>query len=162
MDENDDIRTVLSSAASGPPMRFDAGDVIARGGRIRRRRKRWTMAGSSAATAVILVVAGFLAGQHGGTDPAPVQPAGPGLSTVPSSPSAPSKPAPEPSAGAGESHPPPEVPTAKTGTSQRVPSATSVPRTIPERRPGTAPTSEAPGDRQTVPTAAPGTDRTTR
>ncbi|MFD9895073.1 hypothetical protein ACFWY9_37505 [Amycolatopsis sp. NPDC059027] len=156
MDENDDIRTVLSSAASGPPMRFDAADVIARGGRIRRRRKRWAMAGSSAATAVILVVAGFMAGHHLGADPAPIQPAGPGLSTVPSSPSSP-VPAPE-QATSPERQSVPEQP--NVGTATPGAPGTSVPKTS-QRLPGPTPTRQVPGSAP-VPTAAPGTERTTR
>ncbi|MEV4051512.1 hypothetical protein AB0J55_10015 [Amycolatopsis sp. NPDC049688] len=83
MDPEDDVRAFLTGAAGGPqpPMRLEATDVIERGGRVRRRRKRLAVAGTSAATAVVLAVAGFLAGHRGGL-PEPVQPAGPGLSTV--------------------------------------------------------------------------------
>lgn len=84
MDPEDDVRAFLTGAAGGtqPPMRLEATDVIARGGRVRRRRKRWAMAGTSTATAVILAVAGFLAGHRAGP-PDPVQPADPPvLSTV--------------------------------------------------------------------------------
>ena len=78
-----DVRAFLTGAAGGPqpPMRLDAADVIERGGQVRRRRKHWAIAGTSTATAVILAVAGFLAGHRAGP-PDPVQPAGPGLSTV--------------------------------------------------------------------------------
>ena len=83
MDREDDVRAFLTGAAGGsqPPMRLDATDVIERGGRVRRRRKRWAVAGTSTATAVILAVAGFLAGHRAGP-PDPVQPAGPVLSTI--------------------------------------------------------------------------------
>ncbi|GHG18593.1 MULTISPECIES: hypothetical protein [Amycolatopsis] len=83
MDPEDDVRAFLTGAAGGsqPPMRLEAADVIERGGRVRRRRKRFAVAGTSAATAVVLAVAGFLAGHRAGP-PEPVQPAGPGLSTV--------------------------------------------------------------------------------
>jgi hypothetical protein len=83
MDPEDDVRAFLTGAAGGaqPPMRLDATDVIERGGRVRRRRKRWAVAGTSTATAVILAVAGFLAGHRAGP-PDPVQPADPGLSTI--------------------------------------------------------------------------------
>jgi hypothetical protein len=83
MDPEDDVRAFLSGAAGGPqpPMRLEATDVIERGGRVRRRRKRWAVAGTSTATAVILAVAGFLAGHRAGP-PDPVQPADPGLSTI--------------------------------------------------------------------------------
>lgn len=93
MDPEDDVRAFLTGAAGGtqPPMRLEATDVIERGGRVRRRRKRWAVAGTSTATAVILAVAGFLAGHRAGP-PDPVQPADPGLSTIgttaPSSPPA--------------------------------------------------------------------------
>jgi hypothetical protein len=82
MDPEDDVRAILTGAAGDtPPMRLEAADVIERGGRIRRRRKRLAVAGTSTATAVILAVAGFLAGHLAGP-PAPVQPADPGLSTI--------------------------------------------------------------------------------
>ncbi len=83
MDPEDDVRAILTGAAGGPqpPMRLEATDVIERGGRVRRRRKRFAVAGTSAATAVVLAVAGFLAGHRVGP-PEPVQPAGPGLSTI--------------------------------------------------------------------------------
>jgi hypothetical protein len=83
MDSEEDVRAFLTGAAGGPqpPMRLDAADVIERGGRVRRRRKRFAVAGTSTATAVVLAVAGFLAGHRAGP-PEPVQPAGPGLSTV--------------------------------------------------------------------------------
>ncbi|WP_439385769.1 hypothetical protein [Amycolatopsis lexingtonensis] len=83
MDPEDDVRAYLTSAAGGarPPMRLEAADVIERGGRIRRRRKRLAVASTSAATAVVLAVAGFLAGHRAGP-PEPVQPAGPVLSTI--------------------------------------------------------------------------------
>ncbi|MDT7805827.1 MAG: hypothetical protein QOI78_9260, partial [Actinomycetota bacterium] len=82
MDPEDDVRVILTGvAADTPPMRLEAADVIERGGRIRRRRKRMAVAGTSTATAVILAVAGFLAGHRLGP-PDPVQPADPGLSTI--------------------------------------------------------------------------------
>ncbi|MEV6872580.1 hypothetical protein [Amycolatopsis sp. NPDC051128] len=83
MDPEDDVRVFLTGAAGGtqPPMRLEAADVIERGGRVRRRRKRFAVAGTSAATAVVLAVAGFLAGHRAGP-PEPVMPAGPGLSTI--------------------------------------------------------------------------------
>jgi hypothetical protein len=83
MDPEDDVRAFLTGAAGGPqpPMRLEAADVIERGGRVRRRRKRLAVAGTSTATAVVLAVAGFLAGHRAGP-PEPVQPAGPGLSTI--------------------------------------------------------------------------------
>ncbi|MEV7093339.1 hypothetical protein AB0M80_10910 [Amycolatopsis sp. NPDC051045] len=83
MDPEDDVRAILTGAAGGPqpPMRLEAADVIERGGRVRRRRKRLAVAGTSTATAVVLAVAGFLAGHRAGP-PEPVEPAGPGLSTI--------------------------------------------------------------------------------
>jgi hypothetical protein len=83
MDPEDDVRAFLTGAAGGPrpPMRLEATDLIERGGRVRRRRKRWAVAGTSTATAVILAVAGFLAGHRAGP-PDPLQPADPGLSTI--------------------------------------------------------------------------------
>ena len=83
MEPEDDVRAFLTGAAGGPqpPMRLEAADVIERGGRVRRRRKRFAVAGTSTATAVVLAVAGFLAGHRAGP-PEPVEPAGPGLSTI--------------------------------------------------------------------------------
>ncbi|WP_410629738.1 hypothetical protein [Amycolatopsis sp. cmx-4-83] len=93
MDPEDDVRAYLTGAAGGaqPPMRLEAADVIERGGRVRRRRKRLAVASTSAATAVVLAVAGFLAGHRAGPLE-PVQPAGPGLSTIGTSSPAPSPP----------------------------------------------------------------------
>ena len=83
MDPEDDVRAFLTGAAGSPqpPMRLEAADVIERGGRVRRLRKRFAVAGTSTATAVVLAVAGFLAGHRAGP-PEPVEPAGPGLSTI--------------------------------------------------------------------------------
>lgn len=141
MDTEDDIRAALTHAAGGPPMRLQADDVIARGGRIRRRRKRLAVAGSSVATALVLAVAGFAAGHRGG-EPTPVQPARPELSTVaPTTPPAgpaPAhvEPAPEATAPTDRRLPPepsttsrPRSPTTPSST-QKPPSATTV-RTAP-------------------------------
>ncbi|WP_329070594.1 hypothetical protein [Amycolatopsis sp. NBC_01480] len=87
MDPDDDVRVMFSQVTNGPPMELDASDVIARGGRVRRRRKRWAVAGSSVATAAVLVVAGLAVGHRAG--PTPVEPARPGLSTVAPAPSSP-------------------------------------------------------------------------
>ena len=124
MDTEDDIRAALAHAAGGPPMRLQADDVIARGGRIRRLRKRWAVAGSSVATALVLAVAGFSAGHRGG-EPAPVQPAGrPELSTV--APAPPVTPAPEPTQAPAEVRPGAGEPT----SSQIAPALPSSPRPV--------------------------------
>ncbi|WP_328446030.1 MULTISPECIES: hypothetical protein [unclassified Amycolatopsis] len=98
MDPEDDVRVILTGATGDtPPMRLEAADVIERGGRIRRRRKRLAVVGTSTATAVILAVAGFLAGHRLGP-PDPVQPADPGLSTLgTTAPPSPPSPLPMPS-----------------------------------------------------------------
>ncbi|MBB5854527.1 hypothetical protein ACFQ05_14555 [Amycolatopsis umgeniensis] len=80
MDE--DIKSVLSHEVSGPPLGIRAADIIERGGRIRRRRKRLAVAGSSLATAAVIVFGAVAVGGRGGEGTAPVQPAGPGLSTI--------------------------------------------------------------------------------
>ncbi|MEV8609436.1 hypothetical protein AB0383_16135 [Amycolatopsis sp. NPDC051373] len=84
-----DIRALFSTLPDGPPLTLSAADIINDGARIRRRRKRLAVAGTSGATAAVLVVAGlavsFAAGHHG--PPTPVQPAGPGLSTIAPTPS---------------------------------------------------------------------------
>jgi hypothetical protein len=151
MDPEDDVRAILTGAAGGPqpPMRLEAADVVERGGRVRRRRKRLAVAGTSTATAVILAVAGFLAGHRAGP-PQPVEPAGPGLSTIgttsPASPTA-RLPVPAPSM-------PPSV--APKGTSPRSP-RTSVPQqpslTRPTNRstPTTALPSAGPAETRTSP-----------
>lgn len=127
MDPEDDVRAILTGAAGGsqPPMRLEAADVIERGGRVRRRRKRFAVAGTSTATAVVLAVAGFLAGHRAGP-PEPVQPAGPGLSTIgTTSPAASPTDLPVPATSIA-----PAAPTAEPGRSTplRVPSRSSVPQ----------------------------------
>jgi hypothetical protein len=141
MDPEDDVRVFLTGAAGGtqPPMRLEAADVIERGGRVRRRRKRFAVAGTSAATAVVLAVAGFLAGHRAGP-PEPVMPAGPGLSTIGTT-------APLPS--------PSEIPVPATSIP---PPSVTADRTTP--RPGRAPVQETPStsrsaSRPTPTTAAP-------
>ncbi|WP_410607184.1 hypothetical protein [Amycolatopsis sp. lyj-109] len=155
MDPEDDVRAILTGAAGGaqPPMRLEAADVIERGGRVRRRRKRFAVAGTSAATAVVLAVAGFLAGHRVGP-PQPVEPAGPGLSTIGTTSPSPSPlevPVPAtsiapaaPSAEPGETRPrtqrtsAPQVPSAgPRDTSRRAPTATPSSTTV-ATRPGAA------------------------
>jgi len=130
MDPEDGVRAILSDAAGGsqPPMRLEAADVIERGGRVRRRRKRFAVAGTSTATAVILAVAGFLAGHRAGP-PDPVQPAGPGLSTIGTTAPAPPSMAPEvPATSIAPPTPEPGRTTTRTTASNpRVPSAASRP-----------------------------------
>ncbi|SFW49314.1 hypothetical protein [Amycolatopsis australiensis] len=130
MDPEDDVRAFLTGAAGGPqpPMRLDAADVIERGGRVRRRRKRLAVAGTSTATAVILAVAGFLAGHRAG--PAnPVLPAGPGLSTVgTSAPAAPTRTEVAATSVAPPAAAPDEPPRTQRTTVAQPPSATQVPR----------------------------------
>ncbi|MET9260797.1 hypothetical protein [Amycolatopsis sp. NPDC004079] len=119
------VRALFAQAPDGPPMRVDAADVIVRGAAIRRKRKRWAVAGSSAATVAVIVVAGLAVGSRG-TEQPPVMPAGPGLATVspaPSSPAGPMKtpsypaPGPEVSPGSPDRQPPTE-PGQRAGTSR--------------------------------------------
>ncbi|MFI5605708.1 hypothetical protein [Amycolatopsis sp. NPDC051903] len=119
--EDPDVRALFSHPPAGPPLSLSASDVITRGSRIRRRRKRLAVAGSSMATALVLVLAGLAVGHRGTAGPAPVEPAGPGLSTV--------APVPSPSAAPGSSLPaaPPLPETTQSGTE------------TPPRRPGQAP-----------------------
>ncbi|UMP02446.1 hypothetical protein [Amycolatopsis sp. EV170708-02-1] len=136
MDE--DIKGVLSHGASGPPLGIRAADIIERGGRIRRRRKRLAVAGSSLATIGVIVFGAIAVGGRGGEGPAPVQPAGPGLSTI-----APSPVSPAPS----ESTPRPEV------TPEAPPAASSAPAT---HQPRSTPKTVTPGrTTTTVPRARP-------
>ncbi len=91
MDE--DIKGVLSPEPKGPPLVIRAADIIERGGRIRRRRKRLAVTGSALATVAVIAVGAFAVGGRGGEAP-PVQPAGPGLSTVSPAPPPPAELAP--------------------------------------------------------------------
>lgn len=95
-DEDEAVRALFARAPDGPPMQIDAAGVIVRGAAVRRKRKRWAVAGSSAATVAVLVVAGLAVGGRG-TEPPPVMPAGPGLATVSPTPSAPAGPMKTPS-----------------------------------------------------------------
>ncbi|MEV6446137.1 hypothetical protein [Amycolatopsis sp. NPDC051716] len=151
MDHEDDVRAILTGAAGGPQpaMRLEAADVIERGGRVRRRRKRFAVAGTSTATAVVLAVAGFLAGHRAGP-PEPVQPAGPGLSTIGTTSPAPRSTSPTevpatsiapPTAEPGQTRPrssrtTPQAPSAGPRTVARPGPATSLTTSIPvETRP---------------------------
>ncbi|WP_063695808.1 hypothetical protein [Amycolatopsis orientalis] len=82
------VRALFARTPDGPPMQVEAADVIVRGAAVRRKRKRWAVAGSSAATVAVLVVAGLAVGSRG-TEQPPVMPAGPGLATVSPTPSSP-------------------------------------------------------------------------
>lgn len=136
MDE--DIKGVLSHGASGPPLGIRAADIIERGGRIRRRRKRLAVAGSSLATVAVIVFGAIAVGGRGGEGSAPVQPAGPGLSTI-----SPASVSPSPS----ESTPRPEVTPEKPPPPATTPKADqprSTPRTVQPGRTTTAVPPRAP------------------
>jgi len=150
MDPEEDVRAFLTGAAGGtqPPMRLEAADVIERGGRVRRRRKRFAVAGTSAATAVVLAVAGFLAGHRVGP-PAPVEPAGPGLSTIgTSSPAA--TPSPE-VAPATSVAPPAAEPSRTPSRATRAPQPPSAGRSSPRSVPVTSRPSSGPSEPDTPP-----------
>jgi hypothetical protein len=87
---DDEIKAIFADvgAGQGPPLGIDAHDIIERGAKIRRRRKRLAVLGTSATTAAAIVAIALASGQHTG-GPVPVQPAGPGISleTVPDTPS---------------------------------------------------------------------------
>jgi hypothetical protein len=78
-DTTDDGVKTLFTGAEGPPLGFGAADIIERGGRLRRRRKRLAVLGSSMTTVAAIVVIA-LASVHHADRPAPIEPAGPGLS----------------------------------------------------------------------------------
>ena len=125
---DDAVRALFAQAPEGPPLGLDAAGLIARGAKIRRRRKRWAVAASSAATVAVLVAAGLAVGNRE-TAPSPVMPAGPGLATVSPAPETASPvpdqlPAPDQEPGAPEN----------TGTSGRI---------APTGRPGAPRTSAA-------------------
>ncbi|WP_409461637.1 hypothetical protein [Amycolatopsis sp. GA6-003] len=143
----DDVRALFARTPDGPPMRLDAADVIVRGAAVRRKRKRWAVAGSSAATVAVLVVAGLAVGNRGAEQP-PVMPAGPGLATVspaPSSPVAPMKvppgpvqlptPGPKVSPGSPGKEPPTE-PTGSPAGASRVPEPPRAHPTTTAQAPG--------------------------
>ncbi|WP_208719821.1 hypothetical protein [Amycolatopsis circi] len=126
-EDTEAVRALFAQTPDGPPMRVDAADVIVRGAAVRRKRKRWAVAGSSAATVAVIVVAALAVGSRGAEQP-PVMPAGPGLATVspaPSSPAPPTKgpaqvptPGPEVSPGSPDKQPPAEPPGQQVGTSR--------------------------------------------
>jgi hypothetical protein len=130
MDSDDDVKVVFSDVGDGPPMGFDAGAIIERGGRIRRRRKRLAVLGTSLTTAAAIVAIALASGQRP-PDPAPVEPAGPGISLETAPPSAPSAVPPQgeaPKPGSAPTQQPP--PQAETG--KRAPGSTppAAPRTL--------------------------------
>jgi hypothetical protein len=90
MDSDDDVRVVFADVGQGPPMSIDARGIIERGGRIRRRRKRLAVLGTSVTTAAAIVAIALASGQRP-PEPAPVEPAGPGISLETAPPSAPSQ-----------------------------------------------------------------------
>lgn len=158
MDPEDDVRAFLTGAAGGaqPPMRLDAADVIERGGRVRRRRKRFAVAGTSAATAVILAVAGFLAGHRVGP-PDPVQPADPGLSTLGTT-----SPAPTPEEVPATSVAPPAAEPERTSAGRSPRSAPLPPtasRSVPRAPSTTSRPSVGPTENSAPPTAETTTSR---
>ncbi|MET8846584.1 hypothetical protein [Amycolatopsis sp. NPDC004625] len=147
MDPEDDVRAILTGAAGGtqPPMRLEAADVIERGGRVRRRRKRLAVAGTSAATAVVLAVAGFLAGHRVGP-PEPVQPAGPGLSTIgTTAPTTPTSALPVPATSIAPPVVAPERSRTQRTSVPQVPSAGPRTRPTPTTQPSSTPVETRPG-----------------
>lgn len=130
------VRALFARTPDGPPMQVDAADVIVRGAAVRRKRKRWAVAGSSAATVAVLVVAGLAVGSRG-TEPAPVMPAGPGLATVSPAPPGPPGPVQAPSRPVQAPSPGPEV---SPGSPDKAPPAER--QTVP--RPGTSRASAPP------------------
>lgn len=87
---DDDLKAAISGAGAvhGPELRMTAQDIIEHGTKVRLRRKRWAVAGTTATTAAAIIAVAVVFTQSPVT-PVPVQPAGPGLSTtsVPPSPS---------------------------------------------------------------------------
>lgn len=149
MDE--DIKSVLSHGESGPPLGIRAADIIEKGGRIRRRRKRLAVAGSSLATVAVIVLGAIAVGGRGGERPAPVQPAGPGLSTISPAPvlPAPSEAPPRPEVSA---EPPVQEPVPKPGQTHSTP-RTSQPSRMTTAVPPRGPTpTKAPSEPPTTAT----------
>ncbi|KFU80595.1 hypothetical protein BB31_13605 [Amycolatopsis lurida NRRL 2430] len=139
MDE--DIKGVLSHGASGPPLGIRAADIIERGGRIRRRRKRLAVAGSSLATVAVIVFGAIAVGGRGGEGSAPVQPAGPGLSTIAPAPVSP-VPSETPRPEVAPQEPPVSETTPKPGQTRSVPRTGQPSRTTTAVPPGPTPTKQ--------------------
>ncbi|MER6663271.1 hypothetical protein ABT256_01895 [Amycolatopsis japonica] len=137
MDE--DIKGVLSHGASGPPLGIRAADIIEQGGRIRRRRKRLAVAGSSLATIGVIVFGALAVGGRGGEGPAPVQPAGPGLSTI-----APAPVSPAPAESTPRPEVTPEKPPPPASSAPKTEQPRSTPRTLTPGRTTTAVPPRAP------------------
>ncbi|CAM2807855.1 hypothetical protein SAXI111661_02585 [Saccharomonospora xinjiangensis] len=76
MFDDDDVRALLAEvrAEPEPPLRLDASEIVARGQRIKRRRRVLTVAGSSLA---VVLVGGLVAVLAGSSTPEPAQPATP-------------------------------------------------------------------------------------
>ncbi|GAB3351298.1 hypothetical protein [Amycolatopsis echigonensis] len=129
-EDTEAVRAFFARTPDGPPMRVDAADVIVRGAAVRRKRKRWAVAGSSAATVAVLVAVGLAVGSRG-TEQPPVMPAGPGLATVSPAPSSPPGPVQVPSGPVLAPTPGPEV---SPGSPDKVPPSER--QTVP--RPGTS------------------------
>ncbi|HEV7980459.1 MAG TPA: hypothetical protein VGP60_37495, partial [Amycolatopsis sp.] len=90
MDSGDDVKVVFSDVGDGPPLGFDAHAIIERGGRIRRRRKRMAVLGTSVTTAAAIVAIALASGQRP-PEPVPVEPAGTGISLETAPPSTPTE-----------------------------------------------------------------------
>jgi hypothetical protein len=130
MDSGDDVKVVFSDVGEGPPLGFDAHAIIERGGRIRRRRKRMAVLGTSVTTAAAIVAIALASGQRP-PEPTPVEPAGPGISLETAPPIAPSEvpsqgQAPQPGAASDPETPP----RAETGKRPPVSTVPAAPRTI--------------------------------
>ncbi|HET6285951.1 MAG TPA: hypothetical protein VFG15_04250 [Amycolatopsis sp.] len=142
MDE--DIKGVLSHGASGPPLGIRAADIIEQGGRIRRRRKRLAVAGSSLATVAVIVFGAIAVGGRGGEGSAPVRPAGPGLSTIAPVPVSPAPSALTPRPEVSPENPPVSETLSKpeqTRTTPRAPQSGRTTTAVPPRAP--SPTKQA-------------------
>lgn len=93
---DDDIRTLFQRIDDGPPAGVDVHAVMADGRRVRVRRTRLAVAGTS--VAVVAAVAAGLLVAGGATPPEPTRPATPSTTPPPTSTSLPAPPpAPAPS-----------------------------------------------------------------
>ncbi|MEU0464750.1 hypothetical protein ABZ215_12155 [Amycolatopsis sp. NPDC006131] len=77
---DDDIRALFREVGDGPPVIFDAGDVISRGSRIRARRRAAAIVASAVGSAAIVV--GVVVAAYGTGPGEPVRPADPVVRAV--------------------------------------------------------------------------------
>ncbi|MGC7093668.1 hypothetical protein ACPZ19_03280 [Amycolatopsis lurida] len=142
-DDPTEIRRLLATtgAGEGPPMGLRAEEIAARGTRIRRLRKRIAIAASAGTTVgVAVLVVFFTGGAATPAPPAPVMPAGPGLTIETPSSSVPETPeqsgVPEPSESSVK------IPSPTPGALPSKPQISAPPAAMPSSKQPQAPSSQ--------------------